>query len=517
MLAERLFYVQTTEGGTQASLPDCIAQLCAGTLLGFEGLAAHQRHAWELFLFQLGALALVRSSEAAAAEDAEAWRALADADGWRQRLAALTPGCADTAWSLVVDDPSRPAFLQPPLGAARLDTYSVAGRTPDEIDVLVTAKDHDVKAARAGAAELRQWIFALVTLQTQQGYSGRGNFGIARMNGGFASRPMVMLTPSRDLPARFRRGVQAALAARVAALDTARSLYNQDGATLLWLDAWDTEKSLPLAACDPLFIEICRRIRLVRDEAGLIRALGRPSDVPRVAASKDLKGNLGDAFTPTAAKDGTALTVAGGGFDYKLVRKLLDPQEFEPAAAMVPRDDDPPGGVWLHAAVLARGQGKTEGFHERWLPVPSWARQAMRKRSPTLGKLGAAMVADAESAKKALSHGLLKYLQGGEDKLDFDDKRPAPWLDAFEHEVDRIFFDHLFARLAQPDDQKTLDKWRRALVEVASRLFGRALERLSPPECRREQAHAMASLRFLWLLKQADLTGPQSDDEEQAA
>jgi CRISPR system Cascade subunit CasA len=513
MLVQKVFRIETADGLEPASLSESLARLCAGTLVAFEGLAAHQAHAWELFLFQLAALALVQSGEGTAAEDARSWQALADTDGWRQRLEALTPGCADTAWSVLVEDRTHPAFLQPPISAARWEGYTMAGRTPDEIDVLVTAKDHDVKAARAGAAEARHWIFALVALQTQQGYSGRGNFGIARMNGGFASRPMVMLTPARDLPARFRRGVQSALAARAAAVTTG-DLYRPDGAMLLWLDAWDTEKSLPLAALDPLFIEICRRVRLTSDAAGHITAWGRSSEVPRVAVAKDLKGNLGDAFTPTAAKDGTALTVGAGGFDYRLVRRLLDPQEFTPPAAMEPRADDPQDGAWLRAAVLVRGQGKTEGLHERWLYVPTWARRAFGDRSPTLGKLSAAMMSDVDGAKKALARGLLVFLQGGTDPPDFKDERPGPWLDAFEHEVDQIFFDHLFARRNDNTDE-ILEQWRKALVGITRTLFERAVERLTPPQCRRERAQAMAEMRFWWLLKSGDLLPPPKPDAEE--
>jgi CRISPR system Cascade subunit CasA len=295
MLYEQDFIVETLDQNLPANLPEALALLCRGHLLSFEGLAAHQRHAWFLFLCQLATLALIHAGEDTAAEEDEAWAALDDAEAWRQRLAALTPGCADTAWSLVVDDPAQPAFMQPPIRQA-LDRYEVIGRTPDEIDLLVTAKAHDLKPARAGRAGARHWIFALVSLQTQQGYSGRGNFGIARMNGGFASRPMLMLTPSQDLPKRFRRGTQAALAARRKALDQDYSLFRDNGTALLWLEPWDSETSLKLGALDPLFVEICRRLRLQRrDPGGSILALGRPSDVPRVEA-KAAKGNLGDAW-----------------------------------------------------------------------------------------------------------------------------------------------------------------------------------------------------------------------------
>jgi len=509
MLTDRILVVETAEGTFAANLPEALAGLCDGTLIGFDGPTVHQRHGLELFLFQTAAMALVRSGEGGAANDDAAWRGLANAEDWRQRLAALTPGCAATAWSLVVDDLTQPAFLQPPIEPGTLAGYTVAGRTPDEIDVLVTSKGHDVKAARAGAAEPRHWLFALCTLQTQQGYSGRGNFGIARMNGGFASRPMVMFTPSPDLPTRFRRGVQAALAARVTLLGIQDGYYREDGLPLLWLKPWDREDSLRPADLDPLFVEICRRIRLVRNAVEQIAAWGRPSEVARVAVPKEAKGNLGDAWTPVSVKDNAALTVGAAGFDYRLVNRLIATEDFKMPAAMVPQPTDR-GALWLHAAVLVRGQGKTEGFHERWLLIPAQARRALSDAGMAVGmdRLSKRMIADADGAKKALRFGLQSFLQGGPDKVDFKDDRPKDWLGALDQRIDQIFFDHLFARTENPQDDARADLWRQALCNVTRVLFMQATDRLDAPQCRRERAKAVASRVFDGMLRRAELTKP---------
>ena len=512
MLTDNVLPIQTANGAGYASLPEALARLCAGTLIGFDGLAAHQRHGWELFLYQIAALALVRSSEAAAVADDAAWRSLDDLDTWRDRLAALTPGCADTAWSLVVGDLTRPAFLQPPIPTGKLDGFTMAGRTPDEIDVLVTAKGHDVKAARAGAAAAHQWLFALVTLQTMQGYSGRGNFGIACMNGGFGSRPLLTTTPSRNLPARFRRGVQAALQARDRRLASDDSSYHGERRLLLWLDPWDGESSLSLAGLDPLFVEVCRRIRLVRDGEGRATAWGRPSEVARVAVPKEAKGDLGDAWTPVGS--GAALTVGPSGFDYRLLARLLTSGDSDLPPAMEP----PPGrkgDLWLHAAVLVRGQGKTEGLHERWLPIPAAAHRALFGAAQTgaAGQLGKQMVADAGAARAALRLGLLALLQGGADKLDQKDERPREWLDRLDGEVDAVFFPHLFQRLAAErgaeDEARAEAAWRHELGRLARTLFDQAIARLSPPDSRRERGLAVASLLFSGQLRKADLAAPQ--------
>jgi hypothetical protein len=46
-------------------------------------------------------------------------------------------------------------------------------------------------------------------------------------------------------------------------------------------------------------------------------------------------------------------------------------------------------------------------------------------------------------------------------------------------------------------------------------LFERGVERLSPPQCRRERAQAMAEMRFWWLLKSAGLLPRPEDDAEE--
>lgn len=510
--------LETTDGAVPGAVPDALAKLCDGSLLDFDGLAAHQRHPWNLFLYQTAALALIRSGEAEAAEDDAAWRALADPSAWRDRLAALTPGCADTAWSLVCDDPAKPAFMQPPLGAAGLAGYAIAGRTPDEIDLLVTAKNHDVKAARAGRPEARHWCFALVTTQTLNGYSGRGNFGIARMNGGFASRPMVMRTPGQDAATCFRRGVQAALGARAKALDRHHALFaGRDGTGLLWLEPWEREEAIPMRRLDPLFVEVCRRLRLARDKEGRIVAWGKPSTTARVDANKALKGDFGDAWTPLAAEDGTALTVGGGGFDYRLVSRLLDPTAFTLPIAAQPRRDDPREMVWLHCAVLVRGQGKTEGLHERWVRLPG------RSSRETLGKLSNGMVAQAKDAKGALRRSLLTFLQGAPAKWNLDDRRADAVTASFEQETDRVFFDHLFERASVMDtdtEEAAEIRWKQRLAGTARALFARGVATLSPPESRREKAQAVAASVLAGMLVKAGLAQPKdaetSDTMEEA-
>lgn len=101
-------------------------------------------------------------------------------------LLALSGGEAGP-WALSGPD-DKPAFMQPPAPKG-LNWTPVA--TPDALDLLITSRNHDLKQQIARHAEPQDWVFALVSLQTSEGYGGAGNNGIARMNGGSSSRPLL--------------------------------------------------------------------------------------------------------------------------------------------------------------------------------------------------------------------------------------------------------------------------------------------------------------------------------------
>ena len=233
-----------------ATLPGVLARLSAGDRLEFSGLQAHQLHAWHAFLTQLAALALHARGEVDLRQPEARWREL---------LAALTDGEVEP-WCLVVGDLGRPALLQPPVPEGTLDGFKEIG-SPAGLDLLVTAKNHDVKSARVRAAQPEHWLYALVALQGMQGFTGRDNYGVARMFSGFGSRPAVAAAPDLSWPARFARDVGVWLEERPALCQ--RFGYPAHGGhALLWLLPWDGLSSIHLQECDPFFLEICRRSRL---------------------------------------------------------------------------------------------------------------------------------------------------------------------------------------------------------------------------------------------------------------
>ena len=143
-----------------------------------------------------------------------------------------------------------------------LGLYRGRVATPDDLDILVTAKNHDVKQAVAIGCAADDWMFALIDLQTMAGFLGAGNYGIARMNGGFSARPCLGLAPADGGPgAHLFHDLRRMLAGRASLLDSHRDYFDPEhGVALLWLEPWDGTTALDLRRLDPYFVEICRRV-----------------------------------------------------------------------------------------------------------------------------------------------------------------------------------------------------------------------------------------------------------------
>ena len=144
LLRDPLIRIETTTGIERLSLPGVFAALVADRVESFPALRAHQTPAWHMFLAQLGAIAMHRAGLA---------EPPADADVWREIIQALTtsefPG--DEPWQLVVADPTRPAFMQPPVPESA--NFTDVATTPDALDMLATSKNHDVKQSVASAPD----------------------------------------------------------------------------------------------------------------------------------------------------------------------------------------------------------------------------------------------------------------------------------------------------------------------------------------------------------------------------
>lgn len=456
----------------KTTLPGLLARLASGELADFPRLRTHQLHPWCMFLTQLAAIALHRAGRSDPRLPEEEWRHL---------LLALTEE-HDEPWSLVVDDLSKPAFFQPPVPENSLAGWT-AHDSPDDIDVLVTSKTHDVKAELILPNDIEAWAYAAVTLQTMQGVYGQGKYGIARMKKGYGNRPRVGISPDQSLPSRFSRDLGVLLTSWPRLIEAG---YRDDGLALVWIEPWDGRTSLTRRDLSPHFIEVCRRIRCSMKGAGVCCADTTSRARRCLATVDDETGDVGDPWIPIEKATRGALTIGKNGFHYDRLAELLFGGDFEPAAAQRLQDGDGDPVLFVLSA-LVRGQGKTEGLHERTLALSGPARLKLGQADgrTTLGKRASGRVAAAAKVRSKVLYPALKQLALG--------GKPEP--DDLDASIDDVFFDHLFETLPLTDDEARL-AFDERLRELAWRELQRAIDRSGVSDARRFKAISGAERMF---------------------
>ena len=313
--------------------------------------------------------------------------------------------------------------------------------------MLVTSKNHDLKAAVASAATINDWLFALISLQTMEGFGGAGNYGISRMNGGLGCRPGV----------HVRRDLGALLEQRESILDL--DLTRDGGVRLLWAQPWDGTKAeaLPLSKLDPFYIEVCRRIRLQADPSGRVSALRATSKAARIEA-KASKGLTGDPWTPITKEK--SLTLARSGFTYKRTVDYLfgDDWGLPPLFELTTAEESASQDMLLVARGMVRGRGKTEGYHERIIPfrkevVPAMGRGGGRQE---LGDIARQRIKQVGKVQRILRHAVSVFAAGGNTDSVSDEHRARanPWADRLDEIVDTTFFDALQDEFQEDDPAK---------------------------------------------------------------
>lgn len=463
LLTDPLLRVQTKNELRLLNLPELLEALGRDEVEHLVGIQRHQEDAFHVFLCYVAGAVLSRHGS----EDP-----VQDQDFWRQGLRSLAGGAGDDAWRLVVDDLARPAFMQPPLPPGDHDKLKVKALTPDALDLLVTSKNHDVKQSRAIHAHPDTWVYALVSVQTMDGFAGQGNRGISRMNSGYGNRSVVELIRTRRLGGRWRDAVVRLLNHRRCVLDGPYG-YDPQGLVLVWTEAWDGQSSLPLSRLDPFYVEICRRIRLRGTGDTVLRADFLSSTADRIAA-KELRGIVGDAWLPVDVgpvggkeTEEKALTVSPAGLTPELLRRLV----FEDGLVLTPLQkplSDWRGDLWLHVSVLVRGQGITEGFHEIEIPIPLKAQRRLFSRTEEDRKALAALARSATEIAGQMQNRVLKpavftYFEGAPEKLSFDRESAQAWWTRFERRFVSLWFEEYFPWLwsvpEEFDEDLELHNW----------------------------------------------------------
>jgi CRISPR system Cascade subunit CasA len=480
------------------SLPALLAALVRDDIQALPALRPHQRHALHMFLAQVGALALHRAKLAVPPMTEDAWRTL---------LLQLTPEHPDTAWAMVVEDIRLPALLQPPAPEGSIAGFRNTVSTPDALDVLITAKNFDLKSAIATQAEPDDWLFALISLQTMEGYSGATRYGIARMKHGDASRAFLGLAPPGGIGAHVRRDMLAMLAGRDRLLELYTDYPLVDGIGLTWLEPWDGMASLGIDRLDLWFVEVCRRVRLCLRADGSLTARTTGSAVARVDA-KHRNGVTGDFWAPVNDAEGKAFSPDVRGFSSRVLTRLLfvlqDQVNFRlpPSMAALPEDQ----AMQVIARGVCRGQGKTEGFHERIIPFADSALAELssaegRKR---LGKLAEAQQREIEVISRALRLGCAIVAAGGGEAEKKHYERAKSFLRRLDQECEADFFAALQDRLIHGDQAKA--PYLRSLIAAAATLLKEAADTIPCASLHRHRARSDAERAF-W----GTLWGPKSE------
>ena len=505
-----------------ASLPALFAALMRDEVDTFPAQRPHQRHALHTFIVQLGAMALHRGGLSEPPEDAESWR---------QILRGLTPGFpGDEPWLLVVDEITKPAFMQPPASSTdKQKDYKNRVETPDQLDMLVTVKNHDLKSMVAANAALDDWFFALLTLQTMEGFMGVGNYGISRMNGGASSRPAFSITPSTRQGAHARRDMLALLPQ----IEKIAGEYEMsiNGLGLLWTVPWDGAKAeaLNFETLSPCYIDICRRIRLHADGAGHLYATRATSKGERVRA-KQLNGRTGDPWTPVNEKEEKALTLAVGGFTYKRTLDYVMAPEWgrPPLLELTNSEERSAQEMTLVARAMVRGMGKTEGYYERTIPLKKKTYIAMCGTgggSQELSEIAYERVSQIALVQSILRHAVSVFAAGGKTKDIAPEHRARanPWANRLDQYVDDLFFEDLQTEFeANPSERQEIRyHWlmngQDGVIDHARTILNEAADALPCKAIQRYRARVRAENVFEGRVRgpsgMPDLFSNQGDDE----
>lgn len=521
LLHDRFISIRMPGGATeQVCLPELLGRLCAGQVQAYAGLRAHQADPWHVFLVQIGASVLARQP------DVDPKDPPADTVFWRAGLLDLADG-HESAWHLVVEDLTLPAFLQHPLpgGKAELDAaFAIKASAADKIDVLVTAKNHDLKALRAPPSSVEPWLYAVICLQTTSGFLGAGNWGSVRMNGGFGSRAVVSSVSSNRPDTRFKEELHFVHQLRSQIRDQGFG-YATRGLVLTWLHSWSRQDhQCALHHLEPYFVEAVRPLRLI-DSGGGILAMCATSKARQVGPKAVEAGLVGDPWTVINASDKkkgrSALTLSASGWTPERLTEILFEQGYELTPLQRARLGT--GDLRFMGSVVVRGQGTTDGFHAFDIPIPAKARSSLLQpaMAQPLGHFGLELIKDAREAERSLHAALFALVEGGPDQVIFKRDGLAAWVSkasqGFGAHWSERYFDSLWQAI-DPDHRPAVRvAWRDALVTRARQALLDAESRLPLPVGRRWRALTRANTMLHGALRKADLlpAGTSKADEPQ--
>ena len=252
------------------------------------------------------------------------------------------------------------------------------------------------------------------------------------MNMGNGNRPGISLAPLAAYPGdHIRRD----LIALLEFLPELRHNYpdfptSPTAPALMWLTPWDGSREDRITITDfhPLYIDACRRIRLVQTKEGIraIRATSRTAHT----YNEELKGVTGDPWAPLDLKGSPkVLTLTGKGFTARrLFTIMLSDRAVPPLMAKPTREEaenDEP--MVLISRTLVRGQCKTDGYHERNVIIRPTLKRSLAHPED---RLQAAEIADSMEkqlfqVKRMINHALRLFAVYGQTEKPGTGEKPS--------------------------------------------------------------------------------------------
>ena len=523
LLTEPLIRITTADGTCVASLPEVYAALMADAVDAFPALRPHQRHAWHAFLVQLGAMVMQKAGVSEPPADAAEWVTL---------IRGLTPDWPDDEpWQLVVDDITKPAFMQPPASSKdRKKNYEFIAKTPDDLDILETSKNHDLKSAVAQQSYYDDWLIGLISVQTQGGRGDRYYQGISRMKGSGYSRTAFCISQCKDngsysFGLHVKRDMTVLTQQWKSLIEVVPDFLDPtSGHKLLWTVVWDgtkTEAILP-NTLHPLYVEVCRLIRMELDaHGGLYGRKATSLDAPRIQASS-LKGQVGDPWTAIDT-NGEALGLRAEGFSYRRIVDCFDSTKFRLPFLCYPTELEqmPDTKVSLIARGVARfsegPRATTAGYQERIIPLRHKVVQifGMQGGPQKLGDIARERIEQVSTVRRILLDAIATFVVQGKDIYTLTPQTRQnlrsrddiqPWLKQLDEIVDTYFFDKLQTEFEADDDKRKLirNEWLKngkdGVVDHASNILRAAEDVLPCPAIHRYKARVQADSSFWrWL------------------
>jgi len=481
-----IFNIRIGETETVVSLAELLGHHAGGRDVILTNCRMHQRMAVHAHLVQLACLAKRRHRS----------RVLpVDSAGWVEALLSLTNGDA-TPWELVPESNSVPGYMQPP--APDLDETWNLKETPDSIDALNAAAAHHLKPKMIGKASLDHWAYSLISVQTQVNTTNW-----MYPSGGRTpplGRIFVGLTPGSNWGLRFQRDVKAWENVYDDLVRIYR--YKPDGTALLW--TLPVAEMISLNDLDPLFIEVCRRIRLGGSSPITARSTTwhqKPSAIKGQAKLQMAGWLTGDIWTPLVkTKEEDLLSpakIGPKGFTYDWLHEVIFKEGALACSALrhMPEDGVEP---YLTAFGIARYQGKTFGVHQRSLRVPAHVAAIWTSQDPVaaqaksdLGHLSSELVQMALKVRtKVLQPSLAEIKDQAKSKRNILNTHI---YEVFEAEVDARYVERLFQ---QGDPKDICREWGQELLNLAERVLNDGLRTIPLPTWSRLKWIARAKNRF---------------------